>query len=278
MTAPAPAVAPASGHVEVAGQRLHTLRLGRPGPDRPKIVMIHGLIIDDLSSYYCTIANPAALHAEVFLYDLRGHGTSAMPERSYRTADHLGDLLGLLDHWGVDCPVHVVGNSYGGLIALELARRQPERVASMLLLEAHFPIAGWGEQMVETVSEAAYGLTDEAHRRFLEESAGRNIRRKYFRAQRLSRHTSIMSDLVAEPPFPVDALRAIACPVTAVYGENSDILQRGRDIERFVPGARLRLVPGVNHMLFHEDAGSVRAVAEAWVGEAVALHRGEGRS
>jgi pimeloyl-ACP methyl ester carboxylesterase len=49
------------------------------------------------------------------------------------------DAVGLLDHLGVD-RAHVVGHSFGGAIALELAAQHPTRVASLVLLEP-MPIA-----------------------------------------------------------------------------------------------------------------------------------------
>ena len=262
--------APPSQYVEANGQRLHVMELGAHASERPKVVMIHGLVVDNLSSYYLTIANAVALHAEVYLYDLRGHGLSSIPESPYRVADHVADLLALLEQWEIDEPVHLVGNSFGGLIALELSRRRPERVASLLLIEAHFPVEGWGEQMAGTVGLAAYGLDDESNRRWLADNGGRKLRRLAQRANHLASSTSIIKDLVAEDPFPIAALAALRCPVTAVYGERSDIVERGRDLERHIPGASLHLVPGVEHGLLHENAGAVRDHAVDWVGRAVA--------
>lgn len=255
-------------HVEVNGQRLHVLHLGTGEPNRPKVVMIHGLVVDNLSSFFLTIANAVAVHAEVYLYDLRGHGLSSIPRGSYRAADHLADLVGVLHAWEIDEPVHLVGNSYGGLVALELAHRDPARVASMLLIEAHFPIQGWGDQMAGTVGLAAYGLDDESNQRWLAQHGGRKLRRLAIRANRLAAATSIIDDLVSEEPFPVSALAAIRCPVTAVYGEYSDVVERGRDLERHIPGARLVLVPGAEHGLLHERAGVLRDLAVAWICDA----------
>ena len=93
---------PGEHHVDANGQRFHVLRLGAAGPDRPKVIMVHGLVVDDLSSFYYTIANAVAVHAEVYLYDLRGHGLSSIPDGTYRAADHLADLLGLMSCWGID--------------------------------------------------------------------------------------------------------------------------------------------------------------------------------
>jgi pimeloyl-ACP methyl ester carboxylesterase len=258
-------MAPSDHRLEANGQKLHVLHLGSGEQDRAKVVMIHGLVVDNLSSFYYTIANAVALHAEVYLYDLRGHGLSTIPDGRYRVADHLADLLALLAGWGIDEPVHLVGNSYGGLIALELARRHPRLVASMLLIEAHFPIEGWGEQMADTVGLAAYGIDNESTQRWLAENATRKQRRLVARANRLAKDTSFIDDLVAEEPFPIEALTAISCPVTAVYGQHSDIIERGRDLQRHIPQARLHLVAGAEHGLLHEEPGAVRDHAVTWI-------------
>ena len=59
--------------VEVRGLKLHVQRLGEGG--RP-VVFLHGLVMDNLSSWYFTVANPVAQQRSVLLYDLRGHGRS----------------------------------------------------------------------------------------------------------------------------------------------------------------------------------------------------------
>ena len=82
-------------HVDANGLRFHVQVLGngsdkRPdtGPDpRPKVVMLHGLVADNLSSYYYTIANPVALVADTHLYDLRGHGRTEVPKAGYAVVD-----------------------------------------------------------------------------------------------------------------------------------------------------------------------------------------------
>lgn len=251
--------------VEANGLQFHVMRLGPVASGRPKVIMIHGLVVDDLSSYYYTLANAVALQSEVFLYDLRGHGRSSQPACGYRLADHIADLEALMDGWDIDEPVHLIGNSYGGLIALEMARLHPDQVASMMLIEAHFPIEGWGDRMAGTVGLARYGFDEDSNRKWLEENAGRRIRRLAMRAKRMALGTSIVDDLVAEKAFPVDAMRAISCPVLAVYGEGSDIVERGRDLERYIPGARLVLVPGAEHGLLHQAAAVVRDQAVGWI-------------
>ena len=53
------------------GVRHHVQRLGA---GVPPVVFVHGLVMDNLSSFYFTLANPVAARTEAILYDLRGHG------------------------------------------------------------------------------------------------------------------------------------------------------------------------------------------------------------
>jgi 3-oxoadipate enol-lactonase len=66
----------------------------------------------------------------VLSVDLHGFGDSPLPEGPY---DHVEDVLAVLDETGADRAA-VVGASFGGLVAQELARRYPERVDRLLLL------------------------------------------------------------------------------------------------------------------------------------------------
>lgn len=72
--------------------------------------------------------------------DRRGSGKSKprgddiLDAYPFTIADDAGDVVALMSQ--VQAPrAHIVGHSYGGLIALEIARRHPERVASLHLIE-----------------------------------------------------------------------------------------------------------------------------------------------
>src|SRR6185503_11781493 len=140
--------------VVVNGVRHHVQRLGRGDP---AVVCVDGLVMDNLSSFYFTLANPIAAHAEVVLYDLRGHGMSERPAERYAVADLVADLAALLDALDIQRPVTLVGNSFGGLVALAFAAAHPERVARLALIDAHDGTDGWATQMSATL-----GLQGEA--------------------------------------------------------------------------------------------------------------------
>ena len=256
------------GHVEANGLRLHVQVLRHDddgGTHHPPVVMLHGLVIDNLSSWYYTLAHPLALVADVHLYDLRGHGRSDMPATGYTVADNVDDLVALLDHWGITEPAHLFGNSFGGVVALALAHRHPERVASLFLIEAHFAVEGWGEHMAASLALAAFGLDEDAVQEWLSENADRKLSRMAKRSEQFLTETSLIDDLQAEPP--ITWLDEIACPTFALYGSESDILDRARELEAKVPGCRLEIVDGSSHSLLTEATALVRERALAWIAE-----------
>ena len=66
-------------------------------------------------------------------HDQRGLGLTAIPPGPYAMAEYAADALGLLDHLGWDS-CRIVGVSFGGMVAQELAVTAPGRVERMALL------------------------------------------------------------------------------------------------------------------------------------------------
>ncbi|PWN38752.1 alpha/beta-hydrolase [Ceraceosorus guamensis] len=73
--------------------------------------------------------------------DLRGSGGSTAPKGRYKTSELAQDVLEVLDHlggrWIQDRSVHLVGETFGGMVALECARQCVDRWASLVLLSTH---------------------------------------------------------------------------------------------------------------------------------------------
>jgi 3-oxoadipate enol-lactonase len=69
----------------------------------------------------------------VLTYDTRGHGTSPAPAGPYTLDDLTDDLVALLDRIGAS-RAHVAGLSLGGMTAMRLAVREPQRVDRLALL------------------------------------------------------------------------------------------------------------------------------------------------
>jgi 3-oxoadipate enol-lactonase len=69
----------------------------------------------------------------VVTYDARGHGRSPAPAGPYTLDDLVDDLVALLDRLGAQ-RAHVAGLSLGGMTALRLAAREPQRVSRLVVL------------------------------------------------------------------------------------------------------------------------------------------------
>jgi 3-oxoadipate enol-lactonase len=72
-------------------------------------------------------------HLRVVRYDTRGHGAGPVPPGPYTLDDLAGDLLQVLDTVGAH-RAHLVGLSLGGLTALRVAQRAPDRVERLVVL------------------------------------------------------------------------------------------------------------------------------------------------
>jgi len=102
-----------------------------PGRGRA-IVAVHGLTSNH--TVWNSIADALAGAHRLITYDLRGRGDSAKPERGYSLAHHAADLLGLLDHFGLERPI-IAGHSLGAHIGVRFATLHPERVAKLVLFD-----------------------------------------------------------------------------------------------------------------------------------------------
>ncbi|HEX6389929.1 MAG TPA: alpha/beta fold hydrolase [Solirubrobacteraceae bacterium] len=116
--------------VRLPGRRtINVLSLGE-GPD---VVLIHGLGATK-TSFFDTAATLAADGYRVHAIDLPGFGSSSKPLGApYNAGWFAGSVLALLDALDID-RAHVVGNSMGGRVAIELALRAPRRVGGLVLL------------------------------------------------------------------------------------------------------------------------------------------------
>lgn len=90
----------------------------------------------------------------IIRYDKRGHGLSDCPPEPYTIVDHSNDLLNLLAYLGVE-PAILAGISVGGMIALDLAIRQPERVRALVLSDtaAKIGTAGYWNERINAIRE-----------------------------------------------------------------------------------------------------------------------------
>ena len=97
----------------------------------PAVLFISGTG-GDLRNRPNVFDSPLARAFDVIAYDQRGLGQSEKPRADYHMADYADDAAGLLTALGID-RIAVMGASFGGMVAQELALRHSERVHSLVL-------------------------------------------------------------------------------------------------------------------------------------------------
>ena len=96
------------------------------------LLLLHGF--DSSFLEYRRLAPLLSERFQLFIPDLFGFGFSPRPmEASYGPDAVLAHLDALLQRMPAQ-PVGVIGASMGGSVAVEMARRQPERIHALLLL------------------------------------------------------------------------------------------------------------------------------------------------
>ncbi|WP_131740437.1 alpha/beta hydrolase [Actinomadura roseirufa] len=108
---------------------LHVHRYGDPAGT--PLIVLHG--VQAHGARWRRVAEGHLADRLVLAPDLRGHGRS--PHRPpWSVERHVADVLAVMDAEGLD-RADLAGHSYGGLIALHLARTAPRRVQRLVLLD-----------------------------------------------------------------------------------------------------------------------------------------------
>ena len=99
------------------------------------LVLLHG-VGSSIDSWGDIPQRLAAQGRTVVAVDLLGHGGSSAGNGDFSLGSHASAVRDLLDHLGHVGPLHVVGHSLGGGVALQFAYQFPDRVASMTLVSS----------------------------------------------------------------------------------------------------------------------------------------------
>jgi pimeloyl-ACP methyl ester carboxylesterase len=103
------------------------------GSGRP-LILLHGGLMS--SEMFGPILPALTGQHQVILVDLQGHGRTADIDRPLDVRLIADDIVALADHLGLDRP-DVVGYSFGGGVALQVAIRHPEKVGRVVSASAN---------------------------------------------------------------------------------------------------------------------------------------------
>ncbi|MDQ7805082.1 alpha/beta hydrolase [Amycolatopsis sp. A133] len=238
-----------------------------PAGGTETVVFLHGMGTDSLASFYLTLAPPvAAAGIDVISYDLRGHGKTERPERGYTLGDFVADLDDLLRQLGVDRPVHLVGNSFGGTLAYSYAVANPDRVRSIVCIESEPATEVWAEKMSAILAHTVRFLQVEESFDWIEANFSAHHRRLARMAAERITSTMMAEEVPLGPLLTWDQVAAIGCPVLSILGSHgyqSDDLEA---LTSLLPNGELHVFEGQGHSVLVEQHREVRELVLKWIG------------
>ncbi|MCX5606128.1 alpha/beta hydrolase [Streptomyces sp. NBC_00047] len=225
------------------------------GPaDGPAVVLLHSSVCD--RRMWDPQWGPLAEAGfRVVRLDFRTCGDSPAAQATYSDD---GDVLALMDRLGVERAA-VVGSSYGGQVALQIAALHPERVTRLALLCAGRPGYRPDSPEVEEFRAAEDALTEAGD---LAGAAALNARtwlgpdadeaaHALVQAMQLGNFQGALASTGDhELPAPEVDLAAITAPVLAVGGAHDlpDYRHIAAGLPALVPGARHVELPWAGHL------------------------------
>ncbi len=256
------------------------------------VVLLHATLCDRAS--LGPLRDAFETRMRVVMPDARGHGgSSALKDRVFDVTDMANDLFAVLEAEGLAGqgapPVHVIGYGQGAITALELARRRPDLVASLALIEPDavsllegdmdpdVAIAREAARSANTAaSEAAYkGLADRAltlylDRRWGEEWAQRLPRPRLAAVRRNVLSLSASLDALGRYRVLPEQLGGITIPARIIAAATSPLAERtiAARLGEWLPRGRTVYVADLPGGAPLTGAGEAAInVLQDWIGE-----------
>jgi 3-oxoadipate enol-lactonase len=201
-----------------------------------------------------------ARELRVIAYDFRGNGNSDEPPGPATMATFVDDTLALLDELEVD-RVHVYGQSFGGMVAQEMALTRPDRVRTLILGCTHagrrHAVRGSGSKVPKGEPwRAMYspGFPDRHPEHVAEDLRIGAAQPTHLEGGR--RQWEAMQDFDS-----FDRLLGLQVPTLVLHG-TADLAVSPENAKRLaerIPGAELVLLEGAGHLYHSEQAAEADA-------------------
>lgn len=267
--------------LDVHGQKVHVVDQG----EGPPLLLLHGFggstyswrrLIPELSKEYRVVA-----------LDLNGFGFTERPEElaAYTGEGQIALARGVMEELGLPS-VHLVGHSYGGALALTFAYRHPERVRSLVLLDAAAPTyltsrrrTVVGMPGVSALFLRGLALRPSSVRRALKRSfaddseVSAELVEEYVTRLRVDGAvrayrglTAPLPGLEAEEPVPFEEIRQ---PSLVVWGAEDHVIsvEKGRSATALLPRGRFVVLPRCGHAPMEECPEPLLTEMESFLDE-----------
>ncbi len=273
--------------VPVGRHHISTLTMGQ-GPD---VLLLHGLGGTRASLFETAAA--LSTRYRVHAPDLPGFGSSTKPRRGAYNAKWFAEIM-LEFMTQLEIPhAHVIGNSMGGRVAIEMALSSPERVDALALL---CPAVAWvrrGLHPVVRLLRPEFGLLPHGFRRSVVASQFWSIfhdrdaidpavadlmvdefRRIYHSAGARLAFLASARNIYLDAPFGRDGfyprLADLECPALFIWGSHDALVPPsfGRHVRKWLPSAEQVTIENCGHVPQVERAEECNALIESFFARA----------
>jgi pimeloyl-ACP methyl ester carboxylesterase len=210
------------------------------GPD--PVILLHGGLGSTLNWGNQV---PALIEKhKVIAADSRGHGRSTRSDQPYGYHLMASDVLALMDYLKID-KASIVGWSDGGIIGIDIAINNPERLDKLFAYGANYNVSGV-DPAVETnpVFGLAIGKAAEASQKL---SPTPGDFETFLQA--------ISAMWFSQPDYKPAELARITAPTVIADGQYEEAIrpEHTAELARLIPGAKLVILPNVSHMGLWQD-------------------------
>jgi pimeloyl-ACP methyl ester carboxylesterase len=247
-----------SGYVDVNGVHMYYETYGEGTP----LVLLHGGMLSIDLNFAGLIPTLANKH-RVIGVELQGHGRTADTDREITPAELASDVVGLLDHLGID-RAHVVGHSMGGAVTMELAVSYPDRVRNVVPISISVRPDGLHEDMSDP-SKFATSPIMPTQQDFME------FRDEYLRLSPHPEHFDEFLGALSASNADLKGwsdvqLAGITAPVLLVLGDRDFTTSaHGALMQRLIPGSQLAILPNTTHMQVTRRADLLLPMLDAFL-------------
>lgn len=265
--------------VDVGGIAMHALTAGPRDSEKPPVVLIHGASVN-LRDMKVALGDGLSKDRFVVMVDRPGRGYSERPENAHELKTQAATIKGVVDALGVKNPI-IVGQSFGGAVALRYALEYQEEMSGLVLLApvshewpggvdwhnhaATTPGAGflfrrliipaYGALVAKDAVEASFAPNEPPENYY-----GRAGVALLFRAGDFKANATDIIHLKDEIRAQQSRYRELAIPVAVATGTSDDTVSpeiHSKTLAEEIDGASLTLFPETGHALHHARSDEI---------------------
>jgi pimeloyl-ACP methyl ester carboxylesterase len=246
---------------------------------RPPLVLLHGFLCD--SRVWRRELETLSDQFKVVAWDAPGAGESSDPPDPFTIKDWAAALAAFLDALRIE-HAHVLGLSWGGLLAQAFYRLQPRRCLTLILADTY---AGWKGSLGPQVAEQRLVRCLRESSLPGDEFAARWVPHEFFadaRPELADEMASVVSQF-HPPGFRLmaktladndtnDLLTTIDAPTLLLWGEKDQRSPIGvaKQFRSAIPSAELIVIPGAGHASNMEQPAAFDAHVRRFCLESIA--------